>query len=140
MFINNAFAQAPAGATSGGDLFSLLVPFALIFVVMYFLIIRPQSKRMKMHKELISSLRRGDIVVTSGGLVGKIHRVVDDSDVIIELTENIRITHQRQMIVEIRAKTETLPSDDNEEEEPVKKAKKKTTTKKRAPAKKSSTS
>ena len=89
MLITPAFAQA-----AGGDATSMLtslLPFALIFVIMYFLILRPQQKRVKDHAELVKNLRRGDTIVTSGGLVGKVTKVVDDDQVEMEIADGIRI-------------------------------------------------
>ena len=69
----------------GGDsMLVSLLPFILIFVIMYFLILRPQQKRVKMHQEMVKNLRRGDTVVTSGGLIGKVTKVVDDEQIEVE--------------------------------------------------------
>jgi preprotein translocase subunit YajC len=78
MLITPAFAQAAGGGDTNSMLMSLL-PFALIFVIMYFLILRPQQKKVKDHAELVKNIRRGDTVVTTGGLVGKVTKVVDDA-------------------------------------------------------------
>src|SRR5204863_439314 len=80
MLITPAFAQAAGGGDTNSMLMSLL-PFALIFVIMYFLILRPQQKKVKDHAELVKNIRRGDTVVTSGGLVGKVTKVVDDDEI-----------------------------------------------------------
>src|SRR6185312_50915 len=81
MFITPAFAQAAAnGGGQSSVLFSLL-PFVLIFVVMYFLVMRPQQQRAKAHREMVKNVRRGDTVITSGGLIGKVAKVVDDGEV-----------------------------------------------------------
>ena len=85
-----------------------LLPFILIFVIMYFLILRPQQKRVKMHQEMVKNLRRGDTVVTSGGLVGKVTKVVDDDQIEMELADDIRVRQMRQMISEVRAKGEPV--------------------------------
>ena len=104
MFITPAFAQgAPAG---GSDMLFQVAPFILIFVIMYFLILRPQQKRAKDHQALIAQLRRGDTVVTSGGLVGKITKVVDDSEIEVQIAEGVRVRQLRQMVTEVRAKGE----------------------------------
>src|SRR5436190_5289696 len=104
MFITPAFAQgAPAG---GSDMLLQMAPFILIFVIMYFLILRPQQKRVKDHQVLVSQLRRGDTVVSSGGLVGKITKVVDDNEVEVQIAEGVRVRQLRQMITEVRAKGE----------------------------------
>lgn len=104
MLITPAYAQA-----AGGDATSMLtslLPFALIFVIMYFLILRPQQKRVKDHAEMVKNLRRGDTIVTSGGLVGKVTKVVDDDQVEMEISDGVRIRQMRQMISAVRAKGE----------------------------------
>ena len=106
MLITPAFAQA-----AGGDTNSMLVsllPFVLIFVIMYFLILRPQQKRVKQHQELVKNVRRGDTVITSGGLIGKVTKVVDDDTLEIELADGVKIRQLRQMISDVRAKGEPV--------------------------------
>ena len=96
MIIPTALAQE--GSTSGGfDLISLL-PLILIFVVFYFLLIRPQQKRIKEHKTMISQLRRGDKVITGGGIIGTITRIVSDDEIIVEIAENLRVRVVRATI------------------------------------------
>jgi preprotein translocase subunit YajC len=106
MLISPAFAQSPLGG-DGGMLMSLL-PFILIFVIMYFLILRPQQRRVKQHQEMVKNVRRGDTVVTSGGLVGKVTKVVDDDQIEVEIAENVRVRQARQMISDVRAKGEPV--------------------------------
>jgi preprotein translocase subunit YajC len=103
MFVTPAFAQAPS---LGGDSMGLmqLLPFALLFVIIYFLILRPQQKRVKEHQELVKNLRRGDTVVTSGGLVGKVTKEVDDEQVEIEIADGVRVRQVRSMVSGVRAK------------------------------------
>lgn len=106
MFISPAYAQgAPAG---DGNMLVSLLPFILIFVIMYFLILRPQQKRAKQHQEMVKNLRRGDTVITSGGLIGKVTKVVDDEQIELEIGEDIRVRQMRQMVAEIRAKSEPV--------------------------------
>ena len=106
MFITPAFAQ---GLSLGGDnMLMSLLPFILIFVIMYFLILRPQQKRVKQHQELVKNVRRGDTVVTNGGLVGKITKVIDDDQIEVEVAEGVRIRQMRQMIADVRAKGEPV--------------------------------
>lgn len=83
-----------------------LAPFLLIFVVMYFLILRPQQKRAKAHQEMVGALRRGDVVVTMGGLVGKVARVVDDTEVELQISDNVRVRQLRSQIATVRTKGE----------------------------------
>jgi preprotein translocase subunit YajC len=104
MLITPAFAQT-GGAPGGFDLVSLM-PLLLIFVVFYFLLIRPQQKKMKAHKEMISAVRRGDSVVTAGGIMGKVTKVVDDSTLQVEIAEGVRVRVVRGTITEVRAKGE----------------------------------
>ena len=108
MFISPAFAQGSLLGGAGGDggvLMSLL-PFVLIFVIMYFLILRPQQKRVKSHQEMVKNIRRGDTVVTSGGMVGKVTKVVDNDVVEVEIADGVRIRQMRQMLTDVRAKGE----------------------------------
>jgi len=111
MFISPAFAQGTlfggAGGGEGGMLMSLL-PFALIFVIMYFLILRPQQKRVKQHQEMVKNVRRGDTVITNGGLIGKVTKVVDDDQIEIEIADNVRIRQVRSMVSDVRAKGEPV--------------------------------
>jgi preprotein translocase subunit YajC len=106
MLITPAFAQA-----AGGDTNSMLVsllPFVLIFVIMYFLILRPQQKRMKQHQDMVKGLRRGDIVVTNGGLVGKVTKVPDDEQIEVEISDGVRVRQMRSMVSEVRSKGEPI--------------------------------
>jgi preprotein translocase subunit YajC len=73
---------------------------------MYFLLIRPQQKRQKEHRALITNLRRGDIVVTGGGIIGKIAKVVDDNEILVEMAEGVKVRVARSMISEVRSKSE----------------------------------
>ena len=106
MFISPAYAQGGLGG-DGGMLMSLL-PFILIFVIMYFLILRPQQKRAKQHQEMVKNLRRGDTVITSGGLIGKVTKVVDDEHVEVEIADGVRVRQLRQMMADVRAKGEPV--------------------------------
>src|SRR5262245_49827532 len=106
MFITPAYAQgAPAG---GNDMLVSLLPFIAIFVIMYFLILRPQQKRVKAHTEMVNNLRRGDTVVTNGGMIGKITKVLDNHEVEVEISEGVKIRQVRQMVTEVRAKGEPV--------------------------------
>jgi preprotein translocase subunit YajC len=106
MFVTPAYAQAnPFG---GDSMLVQLLPFVLIFVIMYFLILRPQQKRAKEHAELVKNLRRGDTVITSGGLVGKVTKVVDDEQVEMEISDGVRVRQVRSMVSGVRAKGEPV--------------------------------
>lgn len=106
MFITPAYAQGAPAAGGGAEMLIQLAPFLLIFVVMYFLILRPQQKRAKAHQEMVNSLRRGDVVVTAGGLVGKVTRVVDDNEVELQIADNVKVRQLRAHIGSVRAKGE----------------------------------
>lgn len=108
MFITSAFAQGAPGLGGDGGMLMSLLPFVLIFVIMYFLILRPQQKRVKAHQEMVKNVRRGDTVVTSGGLVGKITKVVDDEQIEVEIADGVRIRQMRGMISDVRAKGEPV--------------------------------
>lgn len=104
-FITPAYAQA-AGA-SGSSFSTMLVPLVLIFVIMYFLIIRPQRAQMKKHQEMINAVRRGDNVITGGGFVGKVTKVFDDlGEVEVELADNVRVRIIRSTLSSVRVKGE----------------------------------
>jgi preprotein translocase subunit YajC len=102
-FITPAFAQAASGAGGGGLLIQLL-PFVMILGIMYFLIIRPQQKRLKDHKDMIASIKRGDTVVTSGGIVGKVVRVLGDAELQVEIAEGVRVRVVRSTVSEVRTR------------------------------------
>ncbi|MCW9045530.1 MAG: preprotein translocase subunit YajC, partial [Alphaproteobacteria bacterium] len=106
MFISPAFAQAAGGGGAVGGLTGLL-PLVLIFVVFYFLLIRPQQKKMKEHKAMLSAVRRGDKVVTAGGIIGSVTKVNDNNDELtVEIAEGVKVKVRRSMIAENLAKTE----------------------------------
>jgi preprotein translocase subunit YajC len=125
MLISTAYAQE-AGAPVGGafDLFSLL-PIVAIFVVFYFLLIRPQQKKAKEHRALIDSVRRGDRIVTGGGILGLVTKVRDD-EVDVEIAEGVRVKVKKATIADIPSRTVPAAAsgdkrsdrDDEEEEEP----------------------
>jgi preprotein translocase subunit YajC len=92
----------------GSDFMYQLLPFVLIFVIMYFLILRPQQRRAKQHQDLVKNLRRGDTVITSGGLVGKVTKVVDDDQVEIEVADGVRVRQVKSMVADVRAKGEPV--------------------------------
>ena len=105
MFVTPAYAQA-SPIFGGDNMFVQLLPFVLLFVIMYFLILRPQQKKVRDHADLVKNIRRGDTVVTSGGLVGKVTKVVDDDQIEFEISEGVRVRQMRQMISGVRAKGE----------------------------------
>jgi preprotein translocase subunit YajC len=112
MLITSAYAQGlPFGLSLGGDSTGMLtsfMPLILIIVIMYFLVLRPQQQRVKRHQEMVKALRRGDTVVTNGGLVGKVTKVVDDDQVEVEIADGVRVRQMRSMVSEVRAKGEPV--------------------------------
>jgi preprotein translocase subunit YajC len=110
MFISPAYAQTPSFL--GGEGMSFLVPMVLVFVIMYFLILRPQQKRVKQHAEMVKNVRKGDTVITSGGLVGRVTKVVDDDQVEIEIADGVRVRQMRSMVSDVRAKGEPVKDED----------------------------
>ncbi|MDR3435692.1 preprotein translocase subunit YajC [Telmatospirillum sp.] len=108
MFISEAYAQA-AGASAGGiDALQQFLPLILIFVVFYFLLLRPQQKKMKAHREMVAQVRRGDRVLTQGGIIGQINKVISDTEVSVEIAEGVRVRVLRASITEVLAKTEPV--------------------------------
>lgn len=106
MFVSPAFAQAAEAAPSTGAAFAQFLPLILIFVIFYFLLIRPQQKKMKDHRAMVEALRRGDQVVTSGGIVGKVSKVQDDGMVEVEVAENVKVKVIKNTITTVLSKTE----------------------------------
>ena len=105
--ITPAFAQGVPGLPAMDTLVQF-VPFVLIFVIMWFLIIRPQQRRAKQHADMIKAVRRGDTVVTTGGIVGRVTRVTDDPEIEVEIADNVRVKLVRTMIAEVRTKGEPV--------------------------------
>ena len=100
MFINEAYAQA-AGA-GGGDFLVSMLPLILIFVVFYFLLIRPQQQKMKAHRAMISAVKRGDKILTSGGIFGTITKVEEAEDVVmVEIAKDVRVRVARSTISDV---------------------------------------
>ncbi len=102
MLISPAYAQAGGGDAAG--IMSFL-PLVLIFAVFYFLLIRPQQKKMKQHKETISTLRRNDKIVTGGGIIGKVTKVVDDNEIEVEIAPNTVVRVARATVADVIAKS-----------------------------------
>ncbi|QFU09010.1 preprotein translocase subunit YajC [Rhodobacteraceae bacterium THAF1] len=103
MLVSPAYAQA-AGGGIGGALGSF-VPLILIFAIMYFLLIRPQQKKVKEHQKMVEALRRGDQIVTAGGLVGKVVKV-HEGEAEVELADNVKVRVIKSTIAQVRSKTE----------------------------------
>lgn len=125
MLISAAYAQTATDAPAAGG-FGLvqLLPLVLIFVVFYFLLIRPQQKKMKQHRDMVSALRRGDRVVTSGGIIGLVTKVLGDNELQVEIADGVRVRVLRSSVTEIVSKTEPVAANseaDADEEKSEKK-------------------
>ncbi len=105
MFITPAYAQA-AGGAGGAAAFAQFVPLILIFAIMYFLLIRPQQKKLRDHQTMVGALRRGDQVVTAGGIRGKVTKVFDDADAEVEIAEGVKVRVVKSTISQVVSKTE----------------------------------
>jgi preprotein translocase subunit YajC len=119
MFVSEAFAQTAGAAGAGGfsmDTVQQFLPLILIFVVFYFLMIRPQQKKMKAHKEMVSALRRGDRVLLQGGIFGQVSKVVSDTELSVEIADKVQIRVTRNAVAEVLEKTQPVA------EEPAAKA------------------
>ncbi len=98
-----AFAQAAGG---GAGAFGSFVPLILIFAIMYFLLIRPQQKKAKDHKKMVAALRKGDKVVTQGGLIGKVTKVKDDGEIEVEIASGVKVRVVQSTVAQVISKTE----------------------------------
>lgn len=105
MFITPAFAQT-AGAAGATSMLTQIVPFILIFGIMWLLLIRPQQKKAKEHRAMVDAMRRGDQVITAGGLIGKVSKVKEDGEVEIEIAEGVKVRVVRSTITTVLSKTE----------------------------------
>ena len=116
MFVTQAYAQAATGAAAapaGGmtDIFIQLAPILLLVVIFYLLIFRPQQKRAKAQQAMLSAISRGDTVVTTGGIVGKVTKAVDGEDLEVEISQGVRVKLVRGMIADVRNRAN--PVNDN---------------------------
>jgi preprotein translocase subunit YajC len=108
MFATPALAQAADGGAAAA--FTSFVPLILIFAIMYFLLIRPQQKKLKEHKAMVEALRRGDQVLTQGGIVGKVTHVNEDGTALVEIADGVKVKVIKQTIVSVMNKTEPAAS------------------------------
>lgn len=111
MFVTPAYAQAGAAAGGSGGFLASMLPLIAIFVIFYFLLIRPQQKRAKEHKLMVENLRRGDQVVTAGGLLAKVTKVGEGDEVEAEIAKDVKVKLIRSTITAVLSKTE--PANDN---------------------------
>ena len=105
MLVSPAFAQA-AAAPAGGVLNSMLIPMILVFGIMWFFLIRPQQKKLKDDEKMRNALRRGDKVLTTGGIVGKVTKVKDDGEIEVEIAPNVKIHVVKGAVTNVMSKTE----------------------------------
>jgi preprotein translocase subunit YajC len=105
MFVTPAYAQTAGG---GGEILMSILPFLLIFVIMYFLIIRPQRMQMKKREEMLKNVRRGDQVITGGGVLGKVTKVIDDAELEVEISDGVKVRLVRSLIADVRVKSEPV--------------------------------
>jgi preprotein translocase subunit YajC len=119
--IPDAYAQtaAPAGAAGPMDLLQQVAPFVLIIGIFYFLLIRPQQQKQKQLRNQLAELKRGDSVITSGGIIGTVARVISDDELSIEIAEGVRVRVIRSTITGITAKGEPRPDSKDGDAEPV---------------------
>ena len=103
MFVTPAYAQAAGG---GAGAFTSFVPLILIFAIMYFLLIRPQQKKVKEHKAMVDALRKGDQIVTQGGVIGKVTKIIDDNEAQVEIADGVKVRIVRATITQVLNKTE----------------------------------
>ena len=119
MFISQAWAQA--GGAGSGDFLVQLFPLILIFVVFYFLLIRPQQAKVKAQREMLSGVKRGDRVVTGGGIIGLVTKVIGDNELQIELAEGVRVRIIKGTITDIITRGESVrgPKEAEEDDKPM---------------------
>jgi preprotein translocase subunit YajC len=120
MLISQAWAQA-GGAGGGSDFLVQLFPLILIFVVFYFLLIRPQQAKVKAQREMLSGVKRGDRVVTGGGIIGLVTKVISDNEIQVELAEGVRVRVVKQTITDIVTRGESVrgAKDAEDDEKPM---------------------
>ena len=112
MFVTPAYAQASGAGAGGMDAILInFVPIILMVAVFWFFLIRPQQKRAKEHAAMLSAITRGDTIVTTGGLVGKVTRAVDNEDLEVEIAQGVKVKVVRGMVSDVRSKPE--PVNDN---------------------------
>lgn len=113
MFITDAYAQAAAGAGGASSLFGTFLPMLAIIPVFYFLMIRPQQKKAKEHRALISAVKRGDRIATIGGMLGTVTKVVDNNEIQIEIAEGVRVRILRSSVSDVVNRSEPAKLQDN---------------------------
>jgi len=109
MFITPAYAQSAGGAGSG--ILELMFPLLMVGVIMWFLVIRPQRATAKKREEMLGSVKRNDTIITGGGVVGKITKVIDDAEVEVQIAPNVKVRVLRSMIADVRVKGEVAKAE-----------------------------
>lgn len=112
MFISPAYAQVAGSGGGGGDFISGILPLVLIFAVFYFLLIRPQQKKMKEHKAKVAAVRRGDKVVTGGGILGTVTKVGTDNEIQVEIAKDIKVRIATHTLSDVLTKPEPAAAND----------------------------
>ena len=125
MFVSEALAQTTGGSLGGleGIIGNPVTLMVVLFGVFYFFLIRPQQQKAKKHREVLAALRRGDRVVTAGGMIGTISKVINDRELQVEIADGVRVRVLRGMVSEVLARTEPADDQDDDEGEADKKAK-----------------
>lgn len=115
MFLTPAYAQAAGGAPGGSAFLVQMAPLVLIFIVMYFLLIRPQQRKLKDHRAMVSAVRRGDQVITQGGIIGKVAKVKEDGsgEIEVEIAEGVRVRVLKHTLTSVMSKTEPASANTN---------------------------
>lgn len=108
MFVSPAFAQVPGAAGGTESILISILPFVAVFAIMYFLIIRPQRTQMKKRAEMLRNVRRGDTVITGGGIIAKVTKVMDNGEVEVQISEQVKVRVLQSMISEVRVKGEPV--------------------------------
>jgi preprotein translocase subunit YajC len=116
MLISEAWAQA-AGGAGGSDFLVQLFPLVLIFIVFYFLLIRPQQAKMRQQREMLAGVKRGDRVVTGGGIIGLVTKVIGENELQVELAEGVRVRIIKQTITDIVTRGESVRGGKESEED-----------------------
>jgi preprotein translocase subunit YajC len=109
MFVTPAWAQVPTAVGGGGganDILITILPFVVVFAIMYFLIIRPQRTQMKKREDMIRNIRRGDTVVTGGGIVARVTKVLENGELEVQIAEQVKIRVLQATVTEVRVKGE----------------------------------
>lgn len=108
MFVSPAFAQAAGAQQDPAGGIGFMVTMVIIFIIFYFFLIRPQNKKMRQHQDMLASIRRGDKVVTGGGIIGTITKVESDTEITVEIAPNVKVRVQRALVSAVLSKSEPV--------------------------------